>query len=207
MSLTKDQLFALIGANVPDNTSGLITPTGMREVLTQTADSMLFAAKGVREVEVLRAFSTVTQQPSALNTPIQLTFGAAQKAATDPVMLNAAGLVTFNQAGTYAIRVKLQCGRTALAGQATVMSRILLNGAQYGVPAAVRVDSSSMIIPTESRVILAAAATNTFAVQVMRDGADSSVNAGGVFAVTSAVGAWGVSPSALLVISRLEPVP
>lgn len=207
MAITKDQLFALIASNVPDNTTGLITPTKMREVLTQTADSMLFSAKGVREVEVLRAFSTTTQQPTALNTPIQLTFGAAQKAATDPVMINASGLVTFNQAGTYAIRVKLQCGRTALAGQATVMSRILLNGAQYGVPAAVRVDSSAVIIPTESRVILGAAATNTFAVQVMRDGADSGVNAGGVFAVTSAVAAWGVSPSALLVISRLEPVP
>jgi hypothetical protein len=206
MAKTKSEMFALIGANLPDNTTELITPAKVREVLTQTADSMLYAAAGMKEVEVLRAFATTTQQPSALNTPLQVTFGAAQKSITDPVMINSAGLVTFNQAGNYAVRIKLQAGRTALVGVATVNSRILVNGAQVGSPSATRIDSSSMIIPIESRVVVDVAATNTFSVQIMRDGADGSINAGGVFAVTSAVGAWGISPSALLVISRLEPV-
>lgn len=206
MAKTKSELFALIGANVPDNTTGAITPAGMREVLTQTADSMLYAAAGMKEVEVLRAFSTVTQQPSALNTPIQVAFGAAQGSASNPVMINAAGLITFNTAGNYAIRVKLQCGRLALVGQATVMSRLLLSGVQYGSPAAVRLDSSATIIPTESRVVLNPTAGQTLAVQLMRDSADSAVNAGGIFAVTSGVTAWSISPSALIVVSRLEPV-
>lgn len=205
MAKTKSELFALIGTNVPDNTTGLITPAGMREVLTQTADSMLYAAAGMKEVEVLRAFATTNQLPTALNTPIQVTFGAAQGSAANPVMINAAGLVTFNAAGNYAVRIKLQCGRVAVVGSATINARILLNGTQVGVPAATRMDSSATIIPTESRVIVNVAATNTFAVQVMRDSADTGINAGGLYAVTSGVAAWGVSPSALIVISRLEP--
>ena len=207
MALTKTQLFTLIGTNLPDNTSSAITPAKLREVVTQIADAPIYAAAGVKEVEVLRAASTTTQQPSALNTVLQLSFGAAQNSASDPVMINAAGLVTFNTAGNYAVRIKLQCGRTALAGQATITSRILLNGVAVGSPAIVRIDSSSMITPTESRVVLNPTAGQTFAVQIARDGADSSVNAGGVFAVTSAISGWGTSPSALLVISRLEPVP
>lgn len=205
MSVTKDQLFALIGANVPDNTSGLITPTGLREVLTQTADSMLFAAKGVREVELLRAASTATQAPTAVDTPLQLTFGAAQLSATDPVMLNSAGQVTFNTAGAYAVRVKLLQGRTGASGTSILLSRILINGAQYGSPASVKLSTGDATIPTDSRVVVQATAGQTFTVQIMRDSAGS--NYGGVYPQVAAVAAWGTSPSALLVISRLEPVP
>lgn len=205
MSLTKDQLFALIGANVQDNTSGLITPTGLREVLTQTADSMLFAAKGVREVELLRAASTATQAPTAVDTPLQLTFGAAQLSATDPVMLNSAGQVTFNTAGAYAVRIKLLQGRTGASGTSILLSRILINGAQYGSPASVKLSTADATIPTDSRVVVQATAGQTFTVQIMRDSAGS--NYGGVYPQVAAVAAWGTAPSALLVISRLEPVP
>lgn len=204
MSLTKDQLFARISANVPDNTSGLITPAGMREVLTQTADSMLFAAKGVREVELLRAASTTTQAPSSVDTPLQLTFGAAQLSASDPVMLNAAGQVTFNTAGAYAVRIKLLQGRTGASGTSILLSRILINGAQYGSPASVKLSTADATIPTDSRVVVQAAAGQTFTVQIMRDSAGS--NYGGVYQQVATVTAWGTAPSALLVISRLEPV-
>lgn len=205
MSLTKDQLFALIGANVPDNTSGTLAPTGLREVLTQTADSMLFAAKGVREVELLRAASTATQAPTAVDTPLQLTFGAAQLSATDPVMLNSAGQVTFNTAGAYAIRIKLQNGRTGATGTSILLSRLLINGAQVGSTAAVKMTQTDATTPTESRVVIQATAGQTFTVQIMRDSAGS--NFGGVYPQVATVTAWGTAPSALLVISRLEPVP
>jgi hypothetical protein len=205
MAKTKSELFALIGANVPDNTSGLITPVGMREVLTQTADSMLYAAKGVREVELLRAASTATQAPTAVDTPLQLTFGAAQLSALDPVMLNSSGLVTFNTAGAYAVRIKLQNGRTGATGTSILLSRILLNGSAYGSPAAVKMTSTDATTPTDSRVAIQATAGMTLAVQIMRDSAGS--NFGGVYAHVATVTAWGTAPSALLVISRLEPVP
>lgn len=199
MALTKTQLFTLIGTNLPDNNTGAITPAKVREVATQTADSMLYA---VKEVEVLRAPSTVVQAPSALDTPLQVTFGAAQKSASDPVMINAAGLITFNTDGNYAVRVKLENGRTGSTGTSVLLSRLIKNGVAYGSPAAVKLTSSDETVPTDSRVIIDAAAGDTLAVQIMRDSAGT--NFGGLYPQVAVVTAWGTVPSALLVISRLE---
>lgn len=204
MAKTKSEMFALIGANLPDNTTGLITPEKIREVTTQLADSMLYAAAGVKEVELLRAASTVTQAPSAVDTALQLTFGAAQKSATDPVMINSAGLVTFNTAGNYAVRIKLQNGRTGATGTSILFSRLLVNGTQVGSAAAVKMTQTDATTPSESRVVVNATAGQTFVVQIMRDSAGS--NFGGVYPQVATVTAWGTAPSALLVISRLEPV-
>ncbi|HBP7970067.1 TPA: hypothetical protein L6K22_003915 [Salmonella enterica subsp. enterica serovar Typhimurium] len=203
MAKTKSEMFALIGGNFTDNTTGAITPEKLREVTTQLADSMLYAATGVKEVEVLRASSTVAQAPTAVDTALQLSFGAAQGAASNPVMINAVGLVTFNTAGNYAVRIKLQAGRTGASGTSILLSRILVNGAQYGSPAATKLVSADVTIPIESRVVINAIAGQTMAVQIMRDSAGT--NFGGVYPQTATVAAWGVAPSALLVISRLEP--
>ena len=205
MALTKSQIFTLIGTNLPDNTSGAITPEKLREVVTQIADAPIYAAAGVREVGVLRAASAATQAPSAVDTPLQVSFGAAQGSASDPVMINAAGTVTFNTAGNYAIRIKLQNGRTGATGTSILLSRILLNGAQVGSSAAVKMTQTDATTPSESRVVVNPTAGQTFQVQIMRDSAGS--NFGGVYPQTATVAAWGVAPSALLVISRLEPVP
>ncbi|HCI4149852.1 TPA: hypothetical protein NO423_004116 [Salmonella enterica subsp. enterica serovar Infantis] len=204
MAKTKSEMFALIGANLPDNTSGAITPEKLREVTTQMADSMLYAIAGVKEVEVLRASSTVAQAPTVVDTALQLTFGAAQGTASNPVMINAAGLVTFNKAGNYAVRIKLQQGRTGSTGTSILLPRILLNGAQYGFPAAVKMENPNVIAVTESRVVLDVTAGATFSVQIMRD--SSGNNSGGVVPQAATVTAWGTAPSTLLVISHLEPV-
>ena len=206
MALDKAGMFSLIGANLPDNDSALITPEKVREVFTQLADSALYAAAGLKEVEVLRAPSTVNQLPTATGTALQVNFGAAQGSASNPVMINAAGLVTFNVAGNYAVRIKLQCGRAAATGVVTLLSRILLAGVQYGSSAAVRLDNANTIMPTESRVVVNATAGQTLAIQVVRDTVDTSINAGGLYAIQPATSGWAASPSALLVISRLEPV-
>lgn len=202
MAKTKTEMFALIGANVPDNTVGAVTPEKMREVLTQLGDSMLYAAAGMKEVEVLRAASTVIQAPTAVDTALQLTFGAAQKSATDPVMINAAGMVTFNQAGNYAVRIKTQNGRTGASGTSILLMRILVDGSQYGSPAATKITATDSTVPTESRVVLNPTVGQTMSIQIMRDSAGT--NFGGVYPQAATVTAWGAAPSALLVISRLE---
>lgn len=201
MALNKTQLFTLIANNLPDNTTGAITPEKLREVATQTADSMLY---GVKEVEVLRAASLIAQAPTAVDTALQVAFGAAQGAPTAPVSISAAGLVTFNVAGNYAVRIKLQAGRTGASGVSILLSRILLAGAQYGSPAATKLVSADVTIPIESRVVINATAGQTFAVQIMRDSAGT--NFGGIYPQAATVTAWGTAPSGLLVISRLEPV-
>lgn len=204
MAKTKSEMFTLIGANLPDNTDGQITPAKLREVTTQLADSMLYAAAGMKEVEVLRAPSTATQAPSAVDTPLQLTFGAAQNSGSDAVMINAAGLVTFNQAGNYAVRIKTQNGRTGATGTSILLMRIMINGVQYGSPAATKITSTDSTVPTESRVVINPTAGQTLVVQIMRDSAGS--NFGGVYPQVATVSSWGTAPSTLLVISRLEPV-
>lgn len=205
MALTKSQIFTLIGTNLPDNTSGAITPAKLREVVTQIADAPIYAAAGVKEVEVLRAASTAAQAPTAVDTALQVSFGAAQGSSSDPVMINAAGLVTFNTAGNYAVRIKLQNGRTGATGTSILLSRILLNGVQVGSAAAVKMTQTDATTPSESRVVLNPTSGQTFQVQIMRDSAGS--NFGGVYPQVATVTAWGTAPSALLVISRLEPVP
>ncbi|HCC9823716.1 TPA: hypothetical protein M8P74_004541 [Salmonella enterica subsp. enterica serovar Dublin] len=201
MAKTKSEIFALIGASFPDNQSGLITPEKLREVTTQMADSMLYGAK---EVEVLRASSTDIQAPSTTGTALTVAFGGAQKTSADPVMINASGVVTFNTAGNYAIRVKLQAGRTGASGTSILLSRVLLGGAQFGLPAATKLVSAESTIPIESCVVVNAAAGQTFTVEIMRDAAGS--NFGGLYPQVATVSSWGVAPSALPVISRLEGV-
>jgi hypothetical protein len=204
MALDKSGMFALIGTNLPDNDTGAITPAKLREVTTQLADSMLYAAAGMKEVEVLRAASTAVQAPSAVDTALQLNFGAAQGSAANPVMINAAGLVTFNVAGNYAVRIKLQNGRTGATGTSILLSRLLLNGVQIGSSAAVKMTQTDATTPSESRVVMNPTAGQTLVVQIMRDSAGS--NFGGVYPQAATVAAWGTAPSALIVVSRLEPV-
>lgn len=204
MALTKTQMFTKIATDLADNTTGAITPEVLRGVLTRLADSPIYAAAGVKEVEVLRASSLVSQSPSAVDTPLQVAFGAAQGSALTPVQISASGLVTFNEAGNYAVRIKLQAGRTGASGTSILLSRLLLAGAQYGSPSATKLVSADVTIPIESRVVINATAGQTFAVQIMRDSAGS--NFGGIFPQAAAVTAWGTAPSALLVISRLEAV-
>lgn len=204
MALTKPEMFTSIGENFPDNDTGQITPSNLRTVTTQLADAMLYAAAGIKEVEILRAASTVVQAPTAVDTPLQLTFGGAQGSIANPVMINAAGLVTFNTAGNYAVRIKLQNGRTGASGTSILLSRILLNGTQIGSPAAAKITQAESIFATDSRVVVNVTAGQTFSVQIMRDSAGA--NFGGVYPQAATVTAWGAAPSALLVVSRLEPV-
>lgn len=204
MALTKPEMFTSIGENFPDNDTGEITPNNLRTVTTQLADAMLYAAAGIKEVELLRAASTVIQAPTAVDTALQLTFGAAQGSIANPVMINAAGLVTFNVAGNYAVRIKLQNGRTGASGTSILLSRILLNGVQIGSPAAAKITQAESIFATDSRVVINPTAGQTFSVQIMRDSAGT--NFGGVYPQAATVTAWGTAPSALLVVSRLEPV-
>lgn len=202
MALTKTQMFTKIATDLADNTTGAITPQVLREVLTQLADSPIYAAAGMKEVEVLRAASLVAQAPTAVDTTLQVAFGAAQGAPSDPVSISAAGLVTFNQAGNYAVRVKLQCGRTGASGTSILLSRLVLGGEQVGSAACVKLTQTDATTPTDSRVVMNPTAGQTLQVQIMRDSAGS--NFGGIYPQAATVTAWGTAPSALLVISRLE---
>lgn len=206
MAKTKSEMFALIGQKIPDNDSGLIKPADLREPLTQLADSMLYSALGIKLTEVLRASATTDQGPTALGTPLQVNFGAAQGTAASPVMLSSAGLVTFNQAGSYTVSYTLHLGHASGAGLISLMARLLLGSSQYGPTSMFRFDTGTAIFPVQQSVTISVTAGQTMALQILRDAVLSSTNAGGLYTTTPATSGWSACPSASIVISRLEPV-
>ena len=227
MKKTAD-LIALINANIADNTTGAVTPAKVREVEIQIADSGLnkldtspqtvagsvvfnntvkigdnYVMTGVNENEVLRAYSTAAiQQPSTTNTPIQVEFGAAQTGIE--LSLSGLGTVTCNSRGTYAFRFKLQFGRSGATGVSYLMTRILKNGAQFGVTQSTRLSSSDSIIPTDSRVLMKLLAGDTVKMELVRD--SIGANSGGLYQQAASTPGWSAAPSALLVASVIEGV-
>jgi len=220
-------LIALINTNWLDNITKLISPAKSREVGSQLADSALNkmdttlqsvagpvafvstvtkGGKGVliaaRERDILRGFSTAaTQRPTTLGTAIQVEFGAAN--AASELSLAANGTITCNVSGTYAIRFKLQFGRSGASGVSYLMTRILKNGVQFGVTQSTRLSSSDSIIPTDSRVVMGLLAGDTVNMELIRD--SLGVNSGGLYQQLSSHG-WSAAPSALLVASVIEGV-
>ena len=221
-------LIALANANIPDNTTGLVSPADVRECLTQVADSGLnkldtsfqsvasavsFASTittrgksvlvAARERDILRGFSTAAdQQPTTLGTAIQVEFGAAQ--ISTKLSLAANGTLTCNVSGTYAIRYKLQFGRSGASGVSYLMTRILKNGAQFGVTQSTRLSSSDSIIPTDSRVVMTLLAGDTVKMELVRD--SLGANSGGLYQQAASTPGWSAAPSALLVASVIEGV-
>lgn len=231
MAQDKTALFALVNSNLPDNTTKLITPQKHREVATQTIDAALNVAEtasqtvvgsvdftgglnksgvpvatSAREIDVLRAYSlAAVQAPVAVDTPLKLEFGAAQGTGSDPVMIDALGNLTFNESGTYDVRIKLQVGRVGASGTSILASRILINGTQVGVSAVSKLVSSDFSYPTDSKVTLnSVLAGDVFTVEIVRDSSGS--NYGGVFGTTLLAPGWVFSPSALIVVSRIEAI-
>ena len=227
MAKNKSDLLALINTNLADNTTKAITPTKLREVETQMTDSNLNTLEstaqtvaglvnftgglqkagssvlvGAQEKDIMRAYSMASiQQPTALGSAIQVEFGAAQS--TPEVSLSAAGVLTCNVSGTYALRIKLQFGRSGATGVSYLMSRIVKNATQFGVSQCTRISPPDSIIPTDSRVIIPLLAGDTITVQVIRD--SLGANAGGLFAQASSHG-WILAPTALLDVAKVEGV-
>ena len=221
-------LLALINNSIADNTTGAVTPAKVREVGIQIADSALNkmdttsqsvagpvafgstvtkGGKGVliaaREREILRGFSTsAVQQPPETGIVIQVWFGAA-KTATE-LSLASSGTLTCNVSGTYAIRFKLQFGRSGASGVSYLMTRILKNCVQFGVTQSTRLSSSDSIIPTDSRVVMELLAGDTVKVELVRD--PIGANSGGLYQQVASTPGWSAAPPALIVASVIEGV-
>ena len=229
MAKNKTDLLTLINTNLADNTTEAITPAKVREVESQSIDSALNVLEpttqtvagpvnftgslqrngkdvlaDAREVEVHRSDSKADrQQPTALATPIQIAFGA--EVVGTHFDLSDAGTLTCKVAGNYAVRFKLQFGRTGASGVSVLFARVLKNGSQTGVSQCAVISASDDIQASESRLVFDLVVGDTISMQLLRDSA--GVNDGGIFSrsTTSPI-AWASSPSALLVVSRIEGV-
>jgi hypothetical protein len=150
---------------------------------------------------VLYAFSTANQVPSGLDTPLQVTFGAAQNTSTDPVMLDALGNITFNQTGLYLFNGYANFERQGSSGGVTVtLFRALLNGVQTGPTRGVDLSGTGIMFPYELTLPIQVSAGDVLTWEIMRD--SSGVDQGGMYTHT-ALGPWDDVPSAQIEIFKV----
>lgn len=157
----------------------------------------------VKDVQQFRAVSVATdQQPSMTDVALQVEFGPAQNAGSDPVEIDASGNVTFNQAGNYTITLTVQFGRTGASGTSLLFGRVLINGTPILNSPAVKLQSSDdlSVVSFVLNENLPAAAVLT--AEVIRD--STGANFGGLFQNTPQAAGWLPSPTAIMTITRSE---
>ena len=156
---------------------------------------------GMRKSEVLLTGSSLNnQQPSVVDTALQVEFGAAQGNSGDPVQLAADGTITFNDPDFYTITVTAQYGRLAQPQTALTHLRILLNGFQIGNSSSATLPAEETEIPFSVTVGTEIEAGDQFTMEVIRD--STGANDGGLVSVPVTAAGWSDSPSASILISR-----
>ena len=149
--------------------------------------------------QILSGFSSAASQaPSAVDTPLQIEFGAGS--VTTDVTLASNGTLTFNTAGDYSINLFLRFGRTSGVGTAIILNRFLINDVQGLNSNAVKLNDADIIIPFSTSLIISATVGMTFKLQIARD--SGGINNGGVFRVLPTALAWNLAPSATIVVSK-----
>lgn len=150
---------------------------------------------------LLDGLSTATsQEPVAVDTPIQIEFGPAQNTVSDPVMIDAAGKLTINQAGTYRIKVTLAYGRTGGAGVSELYFRALIDGVQTGQSVHAKVGSSDVFIPYSDEAWLTLPAGIEITYEMLRDSTGN--NSGGIFSGNPVLAGWNNNPCAAIRVER-----
>lgn len=149
--------------------------------------------------QILTGFSTAASQlPSAVDTPLQVEFGAGVVTADATLASN--GLLTINTPGQYIIGLFLRFGRTSGAGSAILLNRFLVNGVQGLNSNALKIGDQDTVIPFSANLNLTASAGSTFALQIMRDSA--GINNGGLYRIIPTVGGWNLCPSATIIVNK-----
>lgn len=164
------------------------------------------AVNTVEIAELITSHSVAAnQQPAALDTPLQIEFGAAIGGPSDPVQLDALGNITFNEAMVALVSIRMQFGRTGPAGVSIVFFRGTVGGLTIPgqVARAVLIDNQNQVYPTDFNVVLEVTPVPiTFALEMYRDSAGN--NSGGLFSTVAGLAGWPDSPTATLEITRLR---
>lgn len=155
------------------------------------------ALAGYRQV-LTGSSVAVSQNPSAVDTPLQVEFGAGV-VATDATLASN-GTITFHTAGDYIVTLFLRFGRTSGTGAAILLNRFLINDVQGLNTNGLKLGDQDTIIPFSATLGVQASVGTTFKLQIMRDSA--GINNGGLFRIQPTLPSWNVSPSATVVVSK-----
>lgn len=167
-----------------DTTTSFVTPSTLSNVVITTP---------------LDTVDINTQNPSAVDTPLTVTFGSATSNAD--ITLSSGGTVTFNTSAVYLVTIDLVFGRTVAAGIAVMLARMLVNGAQFENTHVVELDTDLDVVPIRIQFMRSFSATNTLSVQIMRDSA--GIDNGGLVSVNPVLAGWATTPSAAMKIQKL----
>ena len=168
------------------------------DILALSSSSSAFTA-----TNVLYAASYIDQTPSALDTPLQVKFGAAQNTSTDPVMIDALGNITFNQVGVYLFNGFGNIERQGSSGGVSVLLfRALIDGVQAGVVKGFELNTTGVMIPYEVTTVINVTEVGTVLTwEILRD--SSGVNQGGMYTHTAS-SSWDNVPSAQIQIFKFS---
>lgn len=143
--------------------------------------------------------SFVTQGPSAVDTPYQVTFGAGGGTSDFNVASN--GVITFTNNGLYEVDISLNVGRSNSTGTAILVARLLANDSPIDTTKGVRIDASTDSRLINFRLLLPFAAATSLKVQIMRD--SGGANDGGLVPIDPVLAGWTTVPSALVKVTKI----
>lgn len=147
------------------------------------------------------------QQPTGLDAPLELQFGAVQGTASDPIQTLARGanpeasILRINETGTYRLKTSVQFGRTGGAGTSNINFRALINGTQAGRSISAYLENANVLnlLVDEAWLTLSAGIDITY--ELIRD--SNGNNSGGTFAgETSGSTGWNPSPCVSVRVER-----
>jgi len=156
----------------------------------------------VVETEILiNGSSFVAQNPIGTDNPLQIEFGTAVNGPTDPVQMDATGLVTFNETDEYAISFFFEYGRLGAGQVSWLFWRIKVNGVQSGNSVFAKLDGANDDVPVQFEIARVFNEDDFFTVELMRDSQGN--NTGGLLSETPTPIDWNRAPSANIVIRRV----
>ena len=150
---------------------------------------------------LIDGFSTAAnQQPTGLDTALQIEFGAGETSV--PVTLDATGKITINVTGTYRVKLGFAVGRVGSAGVASLYVRSLIDGVQAGQSVHWTISSAESYIPFTDEAWLTLTAGTEITYEIIKDSGNSGVDAGGLFQSNPVTTGWADNPSASIRVER-----
>ena len=150
--------------------------------------------------DILLADSGIDQGVVAGDTPLLVTFGAAQPGAI--VSLDAAGALTFHEQDQFTVRVFLAFGRVGGGGgKSLLFGRVLLNGTQIGFSLGNIVDAAEDVSTEIFLGALQVDIGDVVTVEIYSDTTTPFNGGGGLLHLESSLG-WNDAPSAELHVFR-----
>jgi hypothetical protein len=150
--------------------------------------------------EKLIAESVADQNPTGLDTPLQVEFGPAQN--TDALDLASDGTLTIKETGVYLVFSTYYYSRTSSTGEAHFFIRLLKDGVQQGNPLGIVQTDDDITTPIflSATVAIEGTVPIDYTVECVRDG--GGVDSGGLRSIASTIG-WGQTPSARIRVIKL----